>query len=110
MGGGDEARARQYPSCRRCEALLDGSGWWRLDGTAQCTRDGHPRPDLANACICWQHERKAEVAGDLALTDGRMLVLDQEWSKDGWRRILVGARIVTNVTDLSRWTEGRRSH
>ena len=88
--------------CEQCEALVEGSAWGRLSGSLQCTREGRPIRELAGACLCWQHGQKAERDGELLLTGGRTLVVEREWSADGWRREVVGAAILGNVTHLDR--------
>ena len=96
---GDE----QGTAWRQCEALVEGSAWGRLGGSLQCARDGSPIPELAGACLCWQHEQKAERDGELLLTGGRTLAVERRWSEDGWRREVVGVAILGNVTHLDRW-------
>ena len=90
----------------QCEALVEGAAWKWLGGSPQCARVGYPRSALAGISLCWQHEQKAERSGDLELTGGRTLVLDQEWV-DEWTRKLVGVRIVANVTHLDRAKQER---
>ena len=91
----------------QCEALVGGPTWLRADPTGQCGREGLRRELLAGAYLCWQHEQKAEGSGELELADGRTLVLEQEWSEDSWRKTLVSARIVANVTHLGRAKQER---
>ena len=88
--------------CGQCEALVEGSAWGRLDGSVQCARDGPPKPQLGGVRLCWQHEQKAERHGELLLTGGRTLAVERSWSEDGWRREIVGAAILGNVTHLDR--------
>ncbi len=90
----------------QCEALVDGSAWGRLHGSLQCVRDGRPVPELAGVRLCWQHEQKAERDGELLLTGGRTLAVERRWSADGWRREIVGAVVLDNVTHLDRRRDG----
>ena len=86
----------------QCDALVEGSAWGRPDGSPQCAREGRPIPALAGACLCWQHEEKAERDGELLLTRGRTLAVERAWSADGWRREVAGATILDNITHLER--------
>lgn len=86
----------------QCEALVDQPAWMRLHNSSQCSRFGSPRGNLAGAILCWQHERFVESGGEIPLTGERLLVVDWRWSEDGWRREVLGTRVLENVVDLER--------
>lgn len=81
-----------------CEALTKMVAWRRTDEERQCSRAGFEEVQLAGAFLCRQHAELAERYGELEMTGGRTVVLEQEWSDDRWRRIITSARVVRNVS------------
>jgi hypothetical protein len=96
----------QERDLRQCEAIVDGPTWIRTDPSGQCGRAGIRRDQLADVYLCWQHEQKAERYEELRLVSGRTLIVETKWSHDGWRRLVVGARVTNNVTHLTDRTKG----
>jgi hypothetical protein len=86
----------------RCEALVEGPAWRRVNYDLQCSRTGWPQESLANVALCYQHVAKAKKYGELELTGGRLLSLEQKWSEDDWRRITLSVQVLSNVIRLDR--------
>jgi hypothetical protein len=79
----------------QCEAMIDQLDWFNGGAQRQCSRATRiTQPELCDLRLCNQHVEKAMRHGYLDLTDDRTLELDEVWSDDGNRRILVSAKIV----------------